>query len=203
MTLPNELVMTTSTIQVLVLLGWFGVSSNIHPITVCHLSSSEPHGFGPNIVSQLSCDNLSPFEKPWSRVLSIILDSPILSAMEVSILKISSKCWYHGDTEVIRFSISSRLGKLPELVIMVLWSYQGGDHGECSFERSVSSSIDKDLISQSCSIAGASNVDIIHVSLWDLCSNLSNEIKNKLDVISFALLCIHIPTSFIAIWCHN
>ena len=38
-----------------------------------------------------------------------------------------------------------------------------------------------------------SNVEIIHVSLWDLCSNLSNEIKNELDVISFALLCIHIP----------
>ena len=38
-----------------------------------------------------------------------------------------------------------------------------------------------------------SNVEIIHVSLWDLCSNLSNEIKNELDVISFALLYIHIP----------
>ena len=99
-------------------------------------------------VLQLSCDNLSPFEKPRPRVLSIILDSPILSAMEVSILKIdmissmlelksqnlkiSSKCWYHGDTEVVRFSIISRFGKLPEFVIMVLWSYQGGDHGECS-----------------------------------------------------------------------
>jgi len=188
MALTNELVMTTSTIQVLVLLSWLGVSSNIHPITVRYLSSSESHGFGPHVVSQLSCDDLGTFEKHRSRVLSIILDCPILSAVKVCILKIICKCWHHGDIEVVRVSSISRLGKLPELIIVVLRSYQGGNHGECSFEWSVSSSVDEDLVSQSSSITCASNVDIVHVSLWDLSSNLSNQIKNELDIISFALL---------------
>ena len=80
--------------------------TDINPITVSHLRSIESHGFGPNIVSpdiennlgckyvdqnkrilQLSRDNLGTFEKPWSRVLSIILDRPILCSVKVGILK--------------------------------------------------------------------------------------------------------------------
>ena len=115
--------MTTSPRQILVLLCWLGSSSwqfdevrnkilllttNIHPITVSHLRSSESHGPGPDVVSpeesilnflsslqvlQLSSEDLCILEEGRSRILSIVLDGSIISAMEVSVLKIKMWSW--------------------------------------------------------------------------------------------------------------
>ena len=224
----------------------------------------------------MSWNNLNTSENRRSCKKSIITDYTVLGAVKMCILKIwqyqyhgsysevnqylkiIGKFWHHGDIEVIRLSSSCRLGKLPELTIVVLWSYQGG----CNWERSESLNYFSDLFFKldflltrhrsyivssyfhllfviqldqkivndhhytfwmvcqpqywwgsgkanllhylcleklkwfSCCRLRynfTNNVDIIHISLWDLSSNLSNEIKNKLDIISFALLSIYVP----------
>merc|ERR1712066_921989 len=100
----NKSVVTTSSIQILVDLGRLGFSSNIHPVTVCYLSSSESHSLGPDVVSQLGRDDLSIVKKGRAWVLSIVLDCFVFCAVEVSVPKVPSKCWHHGYTEVVGFS---------------------------------------------------------------------------------------------------
>ena len=60
-------------------------------------------------------------------------------------------------------------------------------------EGSVRPSVDQELVSEGGSVAGAGNVDIVHVSSWDLLANLGNQVQDKLDIISLTLLSIHIP----------
>lgn len=70
-------------------------------------------------------------------------------------------------------------------------------------EGSVRPGVDQELVSEGSSVTGASNVDIIHVSGWDLLANLGNQVQDELDIISLALLSIHIPASLVAIGSHN
>ena len=58
---------------------------------------------------------------------------------------IESRC--DGNIKVVGLSTSSRLRKLPELVIVVLGPNERGDHGEGSLEGSVSSGVDQELVS--------------------------------------------------------
>ena len=104
---------------------------------------------------------------------------------------VESRC--DGNIKVVGFSISSRLRELPELVIVVLWPNERGDHWEGSLEGSVSPGVDEELVGESSSVAGAGNVDIVHVSGRDLSSDLGNEVKDELNIIRLALLCVHIP----------
>ena len=60
-------------------------------------------------------------------------------------------------------------------------------------EGSVRPGADQELVSKGGPVAGAGNVDIIHVSGWDLFANLGNQVQDELDIISLALLSIHIP----------
>ena len=46
-------------------------------------------------------------------------------------LEVRRKLWDDLHIKVVWCSFFSGLGKLPELVIMVLGTYQGGDHREC------------------------------------------------------------------------
>ena len=60
-------------------------------------------------------------------------------------------------------------------------------------EGSVRPGVDKQLVSEGSPVTGAGNVDIVHVSGWDLLTNLGNQIQDELDIISLALLSINIP----------
>ena len=108
-------------------------------------------------------------------------------------LKVIIKSRCDGHIKIVGLSICSRLRELPELAVVVLRSNEGGDHGEGSLERSVRPGVDEELVGESCSVAGARNVDIGHVSSGDLSSNLGNQVKDELDIIRLALLLVHIP----------
>ena len=123
--------------------------------------------------------------------------------MSVANLKVRAELWNNRNIKVVRSSFRSRLRVGPELILMILWTYERGDHGEDSLERSVSSSSDEELVSESCSIAGASNVYIVHISSWYLLTNLSNQIQYELNIICFAFLIVDIPAPLIAIRSYN
>ena len=123
--------------------------------------------------------------------------------MSVANLKVRAELWNNRNIKVVRSSFRSRLRVGPELILMILWSNERGDHGEDSLEWSVSSSSDEQLVGESCSIAGASNVYIVHISSWYLLTNLSNQIQYELNIISFAFLIVDIPAPLIAIRSYN
>ena len=85
-------------------------------------------------------------------------------------------------------------------------------------EGSVRPRVDQQLVGQGGSVAGAGDVDIVHVRGGDLLSNLGNQVQDELDIISLALLSIHIPlinatmldinrhslpASLVTIWSHD
>ena len=95
--------------------------------------------------------------------------------------------------KVVCFPRSCRCRELPELVIVVLDPDEGGDHGEGPVEGSVRPGGDQQLVGQGGAIAGPGDVDIVHVRGGDLVSNLGDQVKDELDIISLALLSVHIP----------
>ena len=60
-------------------------------------------------------------------------------------------------------------------------------------EGSVRSSVDQQLVGEGGSVTGSGDVDIVHVSSGNLLTNLGNQVQDELDIISLALLSIHIP----------
>ena len=85
--LTDKLVVATSSIQIQIFKSRFLISAYAHTISIIQLVTSEPHCSGPEIISQLSRQNLSTIEEGWTRVGSFIGDCLIFSAMEVSILE--------------------------------------------------------------------------------------------------------------------
>ena len=79
--------MASPAVKGLVLECWLGSGAHTGTLRVTQLSSGVPHGLGPEIVSQLGSDDLGIAKEGRSGVLTLVLDSSILCAMEVSILK--------------------------------------------------------------------------------------------------------------------
>ena len=113
--------------------------------------------------------------------------------LEFPHLKGGTKGRNRRSVKIVCLSCCRGFRELPELVIVVLDPNQRGDHGECSMEGSVRPGVDQQLVSEGSPVTGAGNVDIVHVSGWDLLTNLGNQIQDELDVISLALLSINIP----------
>ena len=100
--------------------------------------------------SQLSSVDLSTSQESWSWILSPVSDGPILRPMEMGILrpsvstngrmkvlsnfylKILRECGNHLDIKFVGLMLRGRLREGPELIVVVLRAYQGGDHGESS-----------------------------------------------------------------------
>ena len=79
------------------------IFTNADPITVCQLGSCVSHGLSPDIVSSASTafisvfgickknlllgrDDLRVVEEGWTRVLSLVLDRTVISAVEMGVL---------------------------------------------------------------------------------------------------------------------
>ena len=61
-------------------------------------------------------------------------------------------------------------------------------------EGSVRPSVDQQLVGEGGAVAGAGDVDVVHVRRGDLLAHLGNQVKDELDVVGLALLSIHIPS---------
>ena len=55
---------------------------------------------------------------------------------------------HHRHVEVISLVVGGGLGEGPELVLVVLRTYQRGDHGQGSLEGSVRPGVDHDLVGE-------------------------------------------------------
>ena len=120
--------------------------------------------------SYLSRQDLRPGEEVWPRVLALVPAGRVLRAVEVSVLgeslvsqgtsrpslhlKLLSKCRPPPHVKVVCLVGLGGLGEGPELVLVVLGPYQGGDHRQRPPERPVSLRADQQLVSESRSVAG-------------------------------------------------
>ena len=60
----------------------------------------------------------------------------------ISNLEILAEGWDHRYVEVVGLVVGGGLGEGPELVLVILRTYQGGDHGQSSLEGSVCPGVD-------------------------------------------------------------
>jgi len=203
MAFSHQFVVPDPSVQIEVLLHRLVSGTNADTSRVSELSSSETHRLSPQIVSLLSSDNISPTQKAWTRGLSLILESTILSAVEVSILKPISKLGHNSGVIDISYSSIGQGGGCPEFIVMVLGRDQGGYHGEGPLERPVSSSLNQHPVGKSCPVTSTNDIHIVHVRSRDFGSNLGNEVDDEADVIRLALFCVNVPAPLITIRSHN
>ena len=84
--LIDHLVVATPPPQVAVLLHFPVLLPDLHPLAVVQLGPRVSHGPGPEEVSPLGWQDLSPGQEVWARVLSLVLAGLVLSAVEMCVL---------------------------------------------------------------------------------------------------------------------
>ena len=79
----------------------------------------------------------------------------------ISNLEILAEGWHDRHVEVVGLVVWGGLGEGPELVLVVLRTDQGGDHGQGSLEGSVGPGVDQDLVGQGGSVTGSFRKDLV------------------------------------------